>query len=275
MGRKPSVVVEIGQQFGRLTVQELGHLGGKRAAVVSCSGPHEPLSKWVQLAALTSGAVQSCGCLGAEKAAERARERNLAAPPRLGTGKKGLPPGVKYVKKEKPYGSRIDDEGRECAYKGEGNCGHAYKPWSEFNKGNGAHGYCSWCRACQSTHAAGKPPRYDYSLAWWCKLFGITVEQYRALEAVHDGRCWLCREFETLTRKDGTLRRLSIDHDHACCDFSPTPEHPLCGNCIRGLCCHNCNRQVLGNVERVGADRVFGYLASAKAMSQAVLQFAG
>ncbi len=270
MGRKPTVEVAIDEQFDLLVVLEVGHFQGKRAARVRCTGhPEDPVEKWVQLSALTSGAVKSCGCLSRATASRRMHERNLAAPPRLGTGQKGLPPLVKYIPKGPKW--RQDDSGRECAYEGEGNCEHAFKAWSEFNRGNGARGHSSWCRSCQAAHASGKPPRREYSLAYRCSAFGITVEQYRAMEAVHGGRCWLCLEFEAITCHDGSTRRLVIDHDHSCCGFDPTPQHPLCGKCIRGLCCQRCNRRVLGNVDAVGPDKVFRYLASAQDAAQALL----
>lgn len=178
----------------------------------------------------------------------------------------------KYVKKEVPYGSVINDDGRQCGYKGEGNCGQQFKAWDEFNKGNGAHGHCTWCRDCSKQHHQNRDVvlRREYHLANRLKAFALTVEQYWAMAARFGGRCWLCGEYETVA-KNGEVQRLSVDHDHSCCDFDPTPQHPLCGKCIRGLCCHNCNRLVLGNVERVGADKVFGYLAGAQAAAQAIL----
>jgi len=282
MGRKQTVELAEGQEFGRLVVQELGYAstgsethefrkGAKRAARVLCTGPHEPVEKWVQVYTLTSGAVRSCGCLNRESAAQRARERNADGSPRLGTGKKGLPPGVKYIPKGPQW--RLEDDGRECAYDGEGGCGHAFKSWSEFNGGNGARGRSSWCRACQASHHQAIPleDRRRNSLASRLRAFGLTVEQYRSLEAVHGGRCWLCREFETLTNEDGSPRRLGVDHDHSCCDFDPTPQHPLCGRCNRGLCCARCNRRVLGHVDSVGLDKVVRYLSSAQELAQALL----
>ena len=128
-----------------------------------------------------------------------------------------------------------------------------------------------WCRGCQAAHHQNTPlpDRRDYNLELRLKAFGMTVEQYRAMEAVHGGRCWLCGEFETFTNQDGSPRRLVIDHDHNCCPFDPTPQRPLCGKCIRGLCCMGCNRRVLGNVDAVGADKVFTYLAGAQTQAQA------
>jgi hypothetical protein len=171
-------------------------------------------------------------------------------------------PQARYVKKEVPYGSVINDEGRQCAYKREGNCGQQFKPWSEYNKGNNAHGYSGWCRDCSRQHHQNRPvaQRREYGLTTRLKAFGLTVEQYRVLEAKFGGRCWLCREFETLRNPSGELQRLGVDHDHQCCDFDPSPQHPLCGRCVRGLCCFHCNMQVLGNLESVGVEKVMAYL---------------
>ena len=43
------------------------------------------------------------------------------------------------------------------------------------------------------------------------------------------------------------------------------------GKCIRGLCCMGCNRRVLGNIDAVGADKVFDYLTGAQAVVHALL----
>lgn len=67
------------------------------------------------------------------------------------------------------------------------------------------------------------------------KKYGITLEQYNELYELQGGRCYLC-QFAT-----GKRRRLTVDHDHACCD-----ELPACGRCVRGLLCSGCNRNVLG-----------------------------
>jgi hypothetical protein len=65
--------------------------------------------------------------------------------------------------------------------------------------------------------------------------YGITAEQYNALYEFQGGRCYLCRHSR------GKSKRLTVDHDHACC-----PDLPACGRCVRGLLCANCNHHVLG-----------------------------
>src|SRR6516165_6460660 len=58
----------------------------------------------------------------------------------------------------------------------------------------------------------------------------ITPEQWYEIYAQQNYGCALCGV------PDSGDRRLSIDHDHACC----LGEHS-CGRCIRGLLCTNCN----------------------------------
>jgi hypothetical protein len=67
------------------------------------------------------------------------------------------------------------------------------------------------------------------------KKLGITVERYIQLEKEQDYKCKICGE------KDN--KRLSVDHDHSCCN-----SFPACGDCIRGLLCSRCNR-TLGMVD--------------------------
>lgn len=60
--------------------------------------------------------------------------------------------------------------------------------------------------------------------------YSLTAEQYDALYAFQGGRCALCR------RATGASKRLTVDHDHACC-IGPKS----CGRCVRGLVCSTCN----------------------------------
>ena len=64
------------------------------------------------------------------------------------------------------------------------------------------------------------------------RYFGITVEQYTALLSSQQGVCAICKKPETMLRKNGKPRLLSVDHSHQ------TGE-------IRGLLCVHCN-QMLG-----------------------------
>jgi hypothetical protein len=118
-----------------------------------------------------------------------------------------------------------------------------------------------WCSGCQSfvrlrdctgsrCKACASDAAHAGSVA---KTYGITAEQYEALFAAQDGRCWICR------RKSN--KRLSVDHDHSCC-AGPTS----CGQCVRGLLCapdNGCNRALIGGIEAIGRDRE-GSLAMAR-----------
>lgn len=67
---------------------------------------------------------------------------------------------------------------------------------------------------------------------------GITGAEYWAIYKAQGGRCALCR------RAQGKSKRLALDHDHACQE-GHDPRF-ACRKCARGLCCQNCNRNVLG-----------------------------
>jgi hypothetical protein len=63
--------------------------------------------------------------------------------------------------------------------------------------------------------------------------YNLTATDYDALLAYQDGACAICQ------RATGKTRRLSVDHDHACCNGPRS-----CGRCVRGLLCKPCNRML-------------------------------
>jgi hypothetical protein len=60
------------------------------------------------------------------------------------------------------------------------------------------------------------------------KSYGITVDDYDRMLVAQNGVCAVCRRHETV-RRNNTLRRLSVDHDHET-------------GRVRGLLCSKCNR---------------------------------
>jgi len=63
-----------------------------------------------------------------------------------------------------------------------------------------------------------------YRPSW--KRHNITKQRYEDLVSLHSGKCHSCQD------NVGT----NIDHDHSCC-----PGSTSCGQCVRGLLCHQCN----------------------------------
>ena len=62
------------------------------------------------------------------------------------------------------------------------------------------------------------------------RTFGITLEEYEAIEQAQGGVCAICRNPETeIHPQSKKLRHLAVDHDH------DTGQ-------IRGLLCNSCNR---------------------------------
>lgn len=67
-------------------------------------------------------------------------------------------------------------------------------------------------------------------LAAKARRYGLTLEQYQAIEASQNGLCGICLCPPT---PDFLW---CIDHDHECC-----PTRVSCGKCVRGLLCQKCN----------------------------------
>ena len=65
--------------------------------------------------------------------------------------------------------------------------------------------------------------------------YGITLETYEDMLVAQGGLCAACCHAETARNRDGTPRRLHVDHDHA-------------SRQVRGLLCSGCNI-VLGTLK--------------------------
>ncbi|KGI82056.1 hypothetical protein IL38_06945 [Actinopolyspora erythraea] len=89
---------------------------------------------------------------------------------------------------------------------------------------------------CDTHHRARKKQRKSQSFARRLEeTYNITEEQYWEIYEYQGRRCYNCPN-------KGTYKRLSVDHDHACC-----PGRTSCGKCVRGLLCQPCNRY-LGHI---------------------------
>lgn len=110
-----------------------------------------------------------------------------------------------------------------------------------FDKRQGKRCPAARCIECDlALKRASHDP--DKARAWnlmW--RFNLTVEQYDAMLEAQGGVCAICKNPPKNVR-------LHVDHDHACC-----PGKRVCGQCVRGLLCWNCNK-FLGLLEgHIGA----------------------
>jgi hypothetical protein len=92
---------------------------------------------------------------------------------------------------------------------------------------------------CATHHRVVTKARRETAKARYVeKTYSITEPQYQAILREQGGVCYLCQR-----AKGNGKKRLSVDHDHACC-----PGPISCGRCVRGLLCKPCNRDVLGHL---------------------------
>lgn len=62
------------------------------------------------------------------------------------------------------------------------------------------------------------------------RKYRLSPERFDALLAAQGGRCAICRTDEP------AAYNWCVDHDHGCC-----PDDYSCGECVRGVLCHECN----------------------------------
>jgi hypothetical protein len=94
-------------------------------------------------------------------------------------------------------------------------------------------GLNNWCKSCwyeNDKKKKGTPKYREQKHRSEIKyMYGISYEQYGDMLSRQNGVCAICQ-----TTSDTNL---CVDHDHSCCVGKKS-----CGNCVRGLLCHNCNR---------------------------------
>ncbi len=263
-GRKQTVTAETGQEFGRLTIRELGRhpKNNRPAALVECRGsaetPHDLVTKWISIFHLVSGSqVRSCGCLQKEAVARVISDSPDAQRMREWRQWRNSPD---WQPKQR---WRRDEHGRECSYSGRGSCGHQYKPWSAYS---GDETRCRSCMVVKATEyledepdevkqrraerqrAYSKTPqgRETNRKSRLKHRYGITDEEYEYLESLEGpGICHIHLGLDRMKR-NGQVIALSVEHAHDC-DKGHDPKNG-CSYCIRGLSCYNCNGYI-GTVE--------------------------
>ncbi|QSM04400.1 endonuclease VII domain-containing protein [Mycobacteroides abscessus subsp. abscessus] len=104
---------------------------------------------------------------------------------------------------------------------------------------------------CASHHRARRAK--TRSTAWESRLmktYSLSPEQYWAVYEAQGRKCAICQ------RATGASRRLSVDHDHSCCNGPVS-----CGKCVRSLLCSTCNK-LLGHIrdDVQTAERIKDYL---------------
>ena len=78
------------------------------------------------------------------------------------------------------------------------------------------------------------PDKFRTRELWRCHK--LTPERYDEMLAEQGGVCKGCGR----TPEKERYRRLSVDHDHACCP----QKRNTCGKCVRGLLCGDCNKAI-------------------------------
>ena len=94
----------------------------------------------------------------------------------------------------------------------------------QFKRTDRARKFRTYCRECLTVVG------HERNIA----KYAMTVAEYADMLEAQGGVCAIC---------GGTqAKRLSVDHDHACCSGKTS-----CGKCVRGLLCYRCN-MVLGHI---------------------------
>lgn len=127
-----------------------------------------------------------------------------------------------------------------------------YRPLGEFSKASRSRdGYQPYCKRCSAKANAESRARTGWkadsakniaNVKRWRsenpdkarnqslrRMYGITLDEYRAIEAAQGGGCAICGEPETAKdHRTGEPRALAVDHDHLT-------------KMVRGLLCFRCN----------------------------------
>lgn len=93
-----------------------------------------------------------------------------------------------------------------------------------------SHSADRWTRKRDEINAARRSPSFRArERGKRPTQYGLSTWEHQALADQQDDRCAICHESETALNNQGSLRPLSIDHDHET-------------GAVRGLLCNRCNR---------------------------------
>ena len=121
--------------------------------------------------------------------------------------------------------------------------------YGDRNKSGGRKPECKSCSTnMQRTYRQTQKGKTAH-MKW---KYGITLDEYDQIREQQFGVCAICGKPETAKYPDGTIRRLSVDHDHET-------------GKVRGLLCSRCN-QGIGLMEESTATlaSAINYLIRAK-----------
>lgn len=74
------------------------------------------------------------------------------------------------------------------------------------------------------------------------RVYGLALGDYDRLYEFQGGKCYICQ------RATGATKKLAVDHNHNC--DQGHPRENACRECVYGLLCGPCNKDVIGHLRR-------------------------
>lgn len=113
--------------------------------------------------------------------------------------------------------------------------GHEFTEANTYIHPGTGYRTCITCRRASQRRRVRSPEqvvaRQAQSETWRFKRYGITTEEQEALFTAQGGLCAICHLPETARKRNGSPKKLSVDHDH------------ITGR-VRGLLCLRCNTAI-------------------------------
>ncbi len=105
-----------------------------------------------------------------------------------------------------------------------------WKPTTEFHNSKAIKcKFSSNCKTCKRKQYDKRKKNNKFATQMhFAKKLGISLDKLNIAFENQNGCCAICKQPETTTHQNGTLRNLAIDHDHETGEF-------------RGLLCSKCN----------------------------------